>query len=106
MSTLAVNVLCVIIPKIFNTQELFVVEYALIEDEDERWFLGHQFEDMVIYADYAYKDVFDNFEHLFNPILGNCFTFNHFNKANRTMSAREGSEHGRKLGYRVSMTPN
>ncbi|KAF6030840.1 SCNN1D [Bugula neritina] len=69
-------------------------EYALLEDDDIKFQLGHQFESLVQWADFNYEDVADDFIHFFNPYHGNCFTFNHFSDSNKSSSVRAGAEYG------------
>ncbi|XP_067945394.1 amiloride-sensitive sodium channel subunit alpha-like [Watersipora subatra] len=69
-------------------------EYSLMTDLDLKWELGHQFENMTIFAKYAYQDAYDEFVHIFNPWHGNCYTYNHHSATNRVQSTRAGPANG------------
>ena len=74
---------------------LSITEYALLDD-DLKFDLGHQLNDTLFEASFNLIDVMHEFEHFFDPYLGNCYTYNHFSYApNTSYQARSGPEYGK-----------
>lgn len=80
-----------------------VLEYALL-DEDLKYHLGHQFEDMIVEASFSTMDVIEDFVHEFNPHLGNCFTFNHHTSNQTFTMSRAGPNYGELVGLLLKLS--
>lgn len=65
-----------------------------MEDLDIKWSLGHQFEDMLMLTQFAYENASNDYEHIFDAVHGNCYTFNYLGLKKPYKVVRSGPENG------------